>query len=52
MILYCIVNECCRVLGEKIVARPEDLDVGSIYGYGFPPFRYLFDSVVLIYLFL
>ncbi|HEX7007311.1 MAG TPA: 3-hydroxyacyl-CoA dehydrogenase NAD-binding domain-containing protein [Alphaproteobacteria bacterium] len=30
--------ETARCLEEKIVADPRDADVGSVYGWGFPPF--------------
>eukprot|EP01114_Cavostelium_apophysatum_P011313 TRINITY_DN2552_c0_g1_i1.p1 TRINITY_DN2552_c0_g1~~TRINITY_DN2552_c0_g1_i1.p1 ORF type:complete len:739 (-),score=232.55 TRINITY_DN2552_c0_g1_i1:1103-3319(-) len=39
MLLYPVVNESCRVLGEGMVVRSADIDVGSIYGYNFPSFR-------------
>ncbi|MCM2324090.1 MAG: 3-hydroxyacyl-CoA dehydrogenase NAD-binding domain-containing protein, partial [Oligoflexia bacterium] len=31
--------ECARCLEETIVATPMDVDMGLIYGLGFPPFR-------------
>ncbi|NDG85801.1 MAG: fatty oxidation complex subunit alpha, partial [Proteobacteria bacterium] len=34
-----MVNEAARCLEEKIVAAPEDVDLGMIMGTGFPPFR-------------
>ena len=34
-----MVNEAARCLAEGVVRRPEDVDVGMIFGTGFPPFR-------------
>lgn len=34
-----MVNEACRVLEEKVVRGASDVDVGMIYGTGFPAFR-------------
>lgn len=34
-----IVNEAMRCLEEGVVASPGDIDLGSIMGFGFPPFR-------------
>lgn len=34
-----MINEAARCLEEKIVERPEDVDLGMIMGTGFPPFR-------------
>ncbi|HXG59630.1 MAG TPA: 3-hydroxyacyl-CoA dehydrogenase NAD-binding domain-containing protein [Thermoanaerobaculia bacterium] len=34
-----MVNEAARVLDEKIVATPGELDLAMIMGTGFPPFR-------------
>ncbi len=34
-----LLNEATRVLGEGIVAAPEDVDLGMILGTGFAPFR-------------
>ena len=31
--------EATRVLAEKLVRDPRDVDLGLIYGIGFPPFR-------------
>lgn len=39
MVMRCllpVVNEAAKVLAEGIVARPSDIDVLWIYGYGFP----------------
>jgi 3-hydroxyacyl-CoA dehydrogenase/enoyl-CoA hydratase/3-hydroxybutyryl-CoA epimerase len=33
-----MINEAARCLTEGIVRRPEDVDVGMIFGTGFPPF--------------
>lgn len=34
-----MINEAARCLEEKIVATPMELDLGLLYGLGFPPFR-------------
>ncbi len=36
---FALVNECARILEEGLVARPGDLDVIWIHGYGFPRHR-------------
>lgn len=33
-----LVNEAARCLQEGIIARPEDADLGTVYGLGFPAF--------------
>ncbi len=38
-LLHPLVNEGARVLAEGIAARPGDIDVVYVYGYGFPAFR-------------
>jgi enoyl-CoA hydratase/3-hydroxyacyl-CoA dehydrogenase len=38
-IFFPVVNEAARVIAEGIVAKPSDLDVASVLGMGFPPFR-------------
>ncbi len=38
-IFFPVVNEAARVIAEGIVAKPGDLDVASVLGMGFPPFR-------------
>ena len=37
--MYVMVNEGARILEEGIAARPLDVDVIWIYGYGFPVYR-------------
>ena len=37
--LYVMVNEGAKILEEGIAARPLDVDVIWIYGYGFPVYR-------------
>ncbi len=34
-----MIIECSRCLEEKIVATPVEVDMGLVYGVGFPPFR-------------
>jgi 3-hydroxyacyl-CoA dehydrogenase len=46
-----MINEGARILEEKIAARPSDIDVIWLYGYGWPIYRggpmYYADSVGL-----
>jgi 3-hydroxyacyl-CoA dehydrogenase/enoyl-CoA hydratase/3-hydroxybutyryl-CoA epimerase len=37
--VFSMVNEAARCLEEKVVEKPEDVDLGMIMGTGFPPFR-------------
>ena len=37
--VYPMVNEGARILEEKIAARPSDIDVVWLYGYGWPVYR-------------
>ncbi|XP_015084741.1 glyoxysomal fatty acid beta-oxidation multifunctional protein MFP-a-like isoform X1 [Solanum pennellii] len=39
MILFPLVNEACRLLAEGIVVKASDLDIASVMGIGFPPYR-------------
>ncbi len=34
--IYCMINEGAKILEEGIAARPLDIDVVWLYGYGFP----------------
>lgn len=34
-----MINEACRILEEKVVRQASDVDVGMIFGAGFPAFR-------------
>jgi 3-hydroxyacyl-CoA dehydrogenase len=48
---YPMINEGARILQEKIAARPSDIDVVWLYGYGWPIYRggpmYYADTVGL-----
>ena len=37
--VYVMINEAARCLEEKVVDRPQAVDMGMIMGTGFPPFR-------------
>ena len=37
--MYIMINEAARCLEEKVVDSAETVDVGMIFGTGFPPFR-------------
>ena len=37
--VYIMINEAARCLEDKIVDEPSAIDVGMIFGTGFPPFR-------------
>jgi 3-hydroxyacyl-CoA dehydrogenase len=37
--LYSMVNEGAKILEEGVAARPHDIDIVWIYGYGFPVYR-------------
>jgi 3-hydroxyacyl-CoA dehydrogenase len=37
--IYPMINEGARILEEKIAARPSDIDVIWLYGYGWPIYR-------------
>ena len=37
--MYPLVNEAAKILAERIAARPGDVDVVWVYGYGFPAWR-------------
>ncbi|XP_068661695.1 peroxisomal fatty acid beta-oxidation multifunctional protein MFP2 [Aristolochia californica] len=39
MIFFPVVNEACRVLAEGIAVKASDLDIASVMGMGFPPYR-------------
>ncbi|GAV64146.1 ECH domain-containing protein/3HCDH domain-containing protein/3HCDH_N domain-containing protein [Cephalotus follicularis] len=39
MILFPVVNEACRVFAEGIAVKASDLDIASVMGMGFPPYR-------------
>ncbi len=37
--VYPIINEAARCLQDKVVGRPQDVDLGMVFGTGFAPFR-------------
>ncbi len=37
--VFAMINEAARILADRIVAGPGDVDLGMIMGTGFPPFR-------------
>ncbi|KAF9622219.1 hypothetical protein IFM89_030077 [Coptis chinensis] len=39
MLFFPVVNEACRVLAEGIAVKASDLDIASVMGMGFPPYR-------------
>ncbi|KAK9084259.1 hypothetical protein Scep_030730 [Stephania cephalantha] len=39
MVFFPVVNEACRVLAEGIAVKAADLDIASVMGMGFPPYR-------------
>lgn len=47
MIFFPVVNEACRVLAEGIAVKPADLDIASVMGMGFPPYRFV-NVVILV----
>jgi 3-hydroxyacyl-CoA dehydrogenase/enoyl-CoA hydratase/3-hydroxybutyryl-CoA epimerase len=34
-----MIDEAARCLDEKVVRRPREIDVATVMGMGFPPFR-------------
>jgi 3-hydroxyacyl-CoA dehydrogenase len=38
-VLAAMVNEAAKILGEGVAARPSDIDVALVHGYGFPSWR-------------
>ncbi len=34
-----MLNETARCMEEGIITNPADVDIGVIFGFGFPPFR-------------
>ncbi|KAF8725930.1 hypothetical protein HU200_020502 [Digitaria exilis] len=39
MVLFPVINEACRLLDEGVASKASDLDIASIFGMGFPPYR-------------
>lgn len=46
MIFFPVVNEACRVFAEGIAVKAADLDIASVMGMGFPPYRFVFIEFV------
>jgi hypothetical protein len=44
MVFFPVINEACRVLDEGIAVKASDLDIASIFGMGFPPYRSAFEN--------
>ena len=38
-LMFGVVNEACRCLDEDIAIRASDIDVSTVMGMGFPPYR-------------
>lgn len=38
-LVYPLLNEAARAVGEGVVRSPRDGDIGAIFGIGYPPFR-------------
>ena len=38
-IIFCMINEGAKILGEGIALNPSDIDLVFLHGYGFPKFR-------------
>ena len=34
-----MLNETARCIEDGIIENPNDIDIGVIFGFGFPPFR-------------
>ncbi|KAF0926478.1 hypothetical protein E2562_025319 [Oryza meyeriana var. granulata] len=49
MVFFPVINEACQVLSEGSDIKASDLDIASIFGMGFPPYRggimYWADSI-------
>uniref|UniRef100_A0A0D9ZUF1 Uncharacterized protein n=1 Tax=Oryza glumipatula TaxID=40148 RepID=A0A0D9ZUF1_9ORYZ len=49
MVFFPVINEACQVLSGGIANKASDLDIASIFGMGFPPYRggivYWADSI-------
>lgn len=46
MVFFPVINEACRVLDEGIAVKASDLDIASIFGMGFPPYRFVLRDLV------
>ena len=38
-LVFAMLNEAARALGEAVVRSPRDGDIGAIFGFGYPAFR-------------
>lgn len=44
MVLFPVINEACHLLDEGVASKASDLDIASIFGMGFPPYRSVISS--------
>lgn len=49
MIFFPVVNEACRVLDEGIAVKAADLDIATVFGMGFPPYRFVSSIMILLH---
>lgn len=47
MLFFPVVNESARVLEEGVFAQASDLDISTVLGMGFPPYRYTYHLLAL-----
>lgn len=52
MIFFPVVNEACRVYAEGIAVKAADLDIASVMGMGFPPYRFVLAGLHLDIIFI
>ncbi|KAF8727133.1 hypothetical protein HU200_019641 [Digitaria exilis] len=49
MVLFPVINEACRLLDEGVASKASDLDIASIFGVGFPPYRSVISRGGIMY---